>query len=171
MPEEYPWYEIVEGGDLEQGDILEQCPVIAPVPDLPFPIPRENPPVDVLTFDVIIMTQSCDLAHERLDEVIVCPHFDLTQAGEGGSSVGRDTQKAIRSGRRPRYSMLEASRISVAEMGVRIVDFGRVFSLPKDYVRRHAENQGSRLRLRPPIASICPKPLLGFLCALGCHRI
>ncbi len=78
MSEEYSWYEVVEGGDLEQGDILEGCPVIVPDPNIRFPIPRENPLVDVLTYNVIIMTQSCDLENEKLDKVILCPHYEVT---------------------------------------------------------------------------------------------
>jgi hypothetical protein len=167
MLENYPWYEVVEGGDLEQGDILNQCQVIVPVPDLPIPIPRENPPVNVDVLDVIIMTQSCDLEQQNLDEVILCPHFDLTQAGEGGKPVGKSTQKDIRSGRRPRYSMLEASRIPGAETGIRIVDFGRVFSLPMEYVQRHAENQGSRLRLRPPYREHLSQTFARFFMRVG----
>jgi hypothetical protein len=167
MPEECPWYEIVEGRELEQGDILEQCPVIVPSPDLPLPIPRDNPPVDVITRDVIVMTQSCDLEQENLDEVILCPHYDVAQAGQGGAQVGRKTQKEIRSGRRPRYSMLEASRIPGAETGVRIVDFGRVFSLPMDYVQRHAESQGSRLRLRPPYREHLSQAFARFFMRVG----
>src|SRR5574342_480270 len=34
--ERYPWYEIVEGDDLEQGDIFEACPVFAIVSPFSF---------------------------------------------------------------------------------------------------------------------------------------
>ncbi len=27
MTKRYPWYDIVEGNNLEQGDIIESCPV------------------------------------------------------------------------------------------------------------------------------------------------
>lgn len=167
MPEEYPWYEVVEGDDLEQGDILERCPVIVPIPDMPFPIPSNNPPVDVDTYDVVVMTQSCDLENENLNKVILCPHFDVAQAGQGGAPVGSNTQKEIRSGRRPRHSMLEASRIPGAETGIRIVDFGEVFSLPSNYVRRHAENQGPRLRLRSPYREHLSQAFARFFMRVG----
>jgi len=28
-PERFPWYELVAGDDLEQGDIFEACPIFA----------------------------------------------------------------------------------------------------------------------------------------------
>lgn len=168
MPEEYPWYEVVEGDTLEQGDILKACPVIVPVSDLPFPVPEDDDvPGDLLFFDAIIMTQSCDLENENLDDVILCPHFDVSQAGLGGAPLGKNRQKEIRSGRFPRYSMLEASRISEAEMGIRIVDFGRIFSLPTHYVQRHAENQGPRLRLRPPYREHLSQAFARFFMRVG----
>ena len=27
MTERYPWYDLVEGDELEQGDIIESCPI------------------------------------------------------------------------------------------------------------------------------------------------
>lgn len=163
MPEEYPWYEVVEGNELQQGDVLEVCPVISSIPDLPFPVLEDdNVPGKLLFMDVIIMTQSCDLENENLDEVAVCPHFDLSQA-----EVGKKRQNEIRSGRRPRYCMLEACHIPNAEMGVRIVDFGRIFSLPNQYVQRHAENQGSRLRLRPPYREHLSQAFARFFMRVG----
>ena len=33
MTERYPWYDLIEGGELEQGDIIESCPVsVASIP-------------------------------------------------------------------------------------------------------------------------------------------
>jgi hypothetical protein len=70
----YPWYEVIEDGELEQGDLLKECPVIAPVLDMSFPLSDDAIPVDILTFDVVVMTQSCDLVNDKVKEVILCPH-------------------------------------------------------------------------------------------------
>lgn len=56
MPRQYPWYEIVTGADIEQGDILRACPVILPATDLARPFPADEIPADVVTFDVVVMT-------------------------------------------------------------------------------------------------------------------
>lgn len=168
MSEEYPWYEVVEGGTLEQGDILESCPVIVPDPNLPFPVPEDDDVPGILRFfDVVVMTQSCDLENANVDDVIICPHFDVSQAGQGGVPLGKNRQQEIGKGRSPRYSMLEASDIAGAEMGIRIVDFGRVFSLPNQYVQRHAENQGPRLRLCPPYREHLSQAFARFFMRVG----
>ena len=50
------WYEVVEGGTLEQGDILFQCPIFVPTP-LTFPI-NEGQIIsfDEISYDVIVLT-------------------------------------------------------------------------------------------------------------------
>jgi hypothetical protein len=167
MPEEHPWYDVVEGSTLEQGDILLACPVIVPVPDMPFPVPEGDVPGDLLFFDVVVMTQSCDLEHENLDDVTICPHSDVSQAGRGGAPMGMNRQKEIRNGYRPRYSLLEACDTPEVRMGIRVVDFGRIFSLPNHYVQRHAENQGPRLRLRPPYREHLSQAFARFFMRVG----
>lgn len=154
---------------MEQGDILMECPVIVPASDLPFPLsPEEDIAVDIEVFDVIVMTQSCDLEHHKLAYVIVCPHWDLIEAGEAENALAnKNTHKEILRGRRPRYSMLEASTIPEAPMGIRIVDFGRVFSLPKAYICRHAEGLGPRLRLRPPYREHLSQAFARFFMRVG----
>ncbi len=169
MAKEYPWWEVVQGGTLEQGDILMGCPVVILAADLPFPLSSEEDiVVDVAVFDLIVMTQSCDLENQKLEDVIVCPHWDLNEAGEAESSLAKKkTQQEILKGRRPRYSMLEASHLPEVPMGIRVVDFGRVFSLPKSYVCRHAESQGSRLRLSPPYREHLSQSFARFFMRVG----
>jgi len=54
----YPWYEVVSGKEpLLQGDFIKSCPVL--VPPSKIDIGKVN--VDVIEYDVIIMSQSCDL--------------------------------------------------------------------------------------------------------------
>lgn len=56
---EYPWYGIVDGDDIEQGDILENCPVFLPPDDLDL-ASSETPTFPWEDRDVIVMSQSCD---------------------------------------------------------------------------------------------------------------
>lgn len=136
MAETYPWFQAAEGGDLEQGDILQQFPVIAPPSDLTFPIVESDISVTLRTFDVIVMTQSCDLANDKVNDVILCPHWDLEAIGTLNPALAKlDVQKSILNGYRHRYTMLAASNIENLSLGIRIVDFGQVFSLPKSFVK------------------------------------
>ena len=58
-----PWYCLVNNDELMQGDILENCPIFFPPPDLTLNSLAEGE-ADFAweERDVIIMSQSCDLA-------------------------------------------------------------------------------------------------------------
>jgi hypothetical protein len=34
VSQEYPWFDVANGDDLEQGDILEDCPIFLPPDDI-----------------------------------------------------------------------------------------------------------------------------------------
>lgn len=158
----YPWYELVEGEELEQGDILWRCPVIVPVVD-----EGEHIAADVDEFDVIVMTHSCDLAHEKTTDVLLCPHWDLQDAMKMDRSLDKGKIKQILKGQIFRYAMLNKSDIPECPMGIRIVDFGRVFSLPKNFVQQLAVEQGKRLRLCPPYREHLAQAFARFFMRVG----
>src|SRR5207249_1687774 len=74
----YPWYGIVSGADLEQGDILQQCPVLVVSPEA-----VRDPgtyPLSVQRQTVIVASQSCDLAVRSdgrcaIEDVILLPVY------------------------------------------------------------------------------------------------
>jgi hypothetical protein len=165
---DYPWYEVVRDNELEQGDLLLGCPVITPSPNLSFPLPSDEVPAFILTFDIVIMTQSCDLANKKVTDVIVCPHWDLKAAGKSDPALAKKgAPKEIQSGRRPRYSMLGPSEHTELPLGIRIVDFGRIFSLPKSYVQQFAATKDQRLRLCPPYREHLSQAFARFFMRVG----
>jgi hypothetical protein len=64
MNEPYPWYGLVHGDDLQQGDLLDSLPLMRP-----------SVTGEILQFsaDVIVLSQSCDLAQNKLEIVQACP--------------------------------------------------------------------------------------------------
>ena len=78
----FPWYETVESDDLEQGDIFEQCPIFtiaSPFSYEDYTAPNFKAEFNSRLYDVIVMTQSCDLTkdHPKVDEVLLCAMWDL----------------------------------------------------------------------------------------------
>jgi hypothetical protein len=63
--------------------------------------------------------------------------------------------------------MLAASDVPDLPMGVRIVDFGHIFSLPKIYVRQFATSLGPRLRLCPPYREHLSQAFARFFMRVG----
>ncbi|MBX7237692.1 MAG: hypothetical protein K1X65_25170 [Caldilineales bacterium] len=168
MGDGYPWYQAAASAELEQGDILRACPVLVAVFDSTTPIVGASIAGRVDTFDVVVMTQSCDLANDKVQEVILCPHWDLTEAGQMDPALAKsNAHKAILKGQSYRYTLLAASTIDELPMGIRIVDFGRIFTLPRSFVERFADAQGKRLRLCPPYREHLSQAFARFFMRVG----
>lgn len=149
MPNNDPWYDVINGENLRQGDILFKVPSLTPEENLPFPLPSGNIVGVRNDLDAVIMTQSCDLEHDKTSEILFCPHWDVTSATD--EHLRRfQTQEEIRKGKRPRYMLLDKFDDEGISIGIRIVDFGKPFSLPKKFTVELAKHQGKRLRLRSP---------------------
>jgi hypothetical protein len=70
--QEYPWFGVVDGDDIQQGD----SPVFLP-PDALVVTAEGKPENADFTWeerDLIVMSQSCDLdkGHEKVDEIVFC---------------------------------------------------------------------------------------------------
>ncbi len=149
---DFPWYTAVEGDDFEQGDILLNCPIFSPVPDLSL---EDLDGDDIAPFlvqdrDVIVMSQTCDmvLGREKLTDVLLCPIFVRSKL-----PVDQATPKFLEDARRgnlPSLHMLSGSTIEGLHRDIALVDFRSVHSLPLPFLRQYANSIGPRLRLLPP---------------------
>ncbi|MFZ8805662.1 MAG: hypothetical protein ACO2PO_22145 [Candidatus Calescibacterium sp.] len=72
---DYPWYEVVsEEDELMQGDFIIDCPVVISPSEI-----SDDIKVRIINYDVVIMSQSCDLVQRKLDSVLVCPVWPLNE--------------------------------------------------------------------------------------------
>lgn len=151
----YPWYCLVKGDELEQGDILESCPVFSPPSDLTL----DSFAVGEADFsweerDVIVMSQSCDLAKNsgKIEEVLLCAVWtrtELSNLPEEPLSSTANMEQA-RKGRLPAFHVLNECKLPEANRDFSIVDFRRTYSLPLDFSRNFASQATDRIRLLPP---------------------
>ena len=158
MTTEYPWYGLVDEEKLEQGDFIDNCPVF--IPEYPsFPknpsFKQEAEGYDIIgewqEYDVIVMSQSCDLANSKLKVVIVCPYWSLGELGEQHHDfLLPKTQEEIRRGYRPGYHMLNMCDLEEKKHEIQVVDLLTVYSIPYDFLKQLANDQGKRLRLLSP---------------------
>ena len=86
------WYEIVDGPDLEQGDILPRFPLTIVEAQLPTSDGAQavpEPVVNVLIVDVVVLSQSCEIAVQqdgrRRVEHAVYVRFGKSRARMSGS--------------------------------------------------------------------------------------
>jgi hypothetical protein len=145
----YPWYQADNWTNLEQGDLLPNCPVLVPAGNLTAVLlmaskdDEAHVELDVKPVSLIIVSQSCDLAHNKIDQVLLCGHFP-------GSSHNKTVRSDIRKERYPALHMIEKCELPGHEFERQIVDFRTIYTLPKDFVMEFAGSLGERVRLLPP---------------------
>lgn len=170
MPLEYPWYALVAGPELAQGDFLDRCPILVPPDEFRIddgPVPS-GITVGVRTYDVVVMSQSCDLEQGKLQLVLVCPHWSLEQLEQSSDFFkSRKGKEQLRRGNIPGYHMLEACDVEGHIRGIRVVDFRTVYSLPFEFVQEFASNSGPRLRLLPPYREHLSQAFARFFMRVG----
>lgn len=165
---EYPWFGVVDGDEIEQGDIFEKCPVFLPPDELD--LTAEGGPAKAdFTWqerDLVVMSQSCDLekGREKLDEIVFCAIW--RQSEMTGQLAKIETLEEARKGRMPNIHLIAASACAGFEREVRIVDFKRVYSLPVRYVRNRAK-LSKRLRLLPPYREHLSQSFARFFMRVG----
>lgn len=153
---DYPWYKTVTGRDLQQGDIFLGYPVFevnVTESDIEAAKSAKTPQVDTKfsLLNVIVLSQSCDLANKKINTVILCPIWRLSELENklGNNRKEREKKKEeIRQGKQPALHMLNTDNLCMRELCV--VEFKRIYTTPKNVLQSFANNAGSRVRLLPP---------------------
>jgi len=166
---DYPWFGISEGDGIEQGEVLEGCPVFLP-PDALAIAAGDKPSSATFTWeerDLIVMSQSCDLAkgREKIDDVLLCAVWKRSEL-KTGHLAKEDGMEQARKGQLPGFHVLAASTIPDFQREVRVVDFRRVYSLPVAFVRRRAA-MAKHLRLLPPYREHLSQSFARFFMRVG----
>ncbi|MBD3192266.1 MAG: hypothetical protein GF308_16625 [Candidatus Heimdallarchaeota archaeon] len=78
----YPWYEIVSDEIILQGDLFENIPF-----EYSRNIVNKKKATAVIDYyDVIVLSQSCDLVARKLKNVILCPYWTLEEFGQANNT-------------------------------------------------------------------------------------
>jgi hypothetical protein len=165
---EYPWYEVVNNKELVlQGDLLLSCPVPVPVQGSVLK-EGETPSFEIVEYDVIIMSQSCDIVFKKIDLVLVCPVWKLSDLEIRDafikSSGGKET---LRQGNIPGYHLLNRCEIEGMPMDFMVVDFRNTYSIPFDLISDISKKQDKRLRLLPPYREHLSQAYARFFMRVG----
>ena len=161
---EYPWYEVVEGDEaLMQGDFIKDCPVVIPPSEI-----SDNIDVKIINYDVVIMSQACDLVQGKLDLVLVCPIWPLSEFEKRSDFFkSRKGKEALRQGNVPGYHLLNKCKIDGFETEYLVVDFRSVYSVPFDFLAGLAQKRDKRLRLLPPYREHLSQAFARFFMRVG----
>jgi len=169
MPKrEFPWYEIVESYEsVLQGDLLLSCPVFVPAPGA---ILKEDEtlPFEIVEYDVIVMSQSCDLIQKKIDLVLVCPIWPLSEMEKQKDFFKKpEGKETLRHGNMPGYHLLNKCEIEGANRDYMVVDFRHSYSLPFMFINGISRKQDKRLRLLPPYREHLSQAYARFFMRVG----
>ena len=168
---QYPWFEVAAGDELQQGDVLDGCPVFMPPDELTEDTGKiVKTPFLWYKRDLIVMSQSCDLVRdlerkqEKVEDVLLCMVWKRSELPP--EQAKSDWMERARKGQLPGFHVLAASHLPNFEREVRIVDFRRVYSLPISFVRNRA-SMSERLRLLPPYREHLSQSFARFFMRVG----
>ncbi|HAC16347.1 MAG TPA: hypothetical protein DCE78_10455 [Bacteroidetes bacterium] len=152
----YPWYKVITESsmDLNQGDLIPNCPIVIP----PSEITSEGyTDVDFKEIDSIIMTQSCDLSHEKVEIVLVCPYYSLSQFLANlpsdqvrSNKAKRKVIEQLRKGYLPSYHLLNKDVETPNLDEWQVVDFRNVYGIHFSSLLSIVDKLDRRVRLLPP---------------------
>jgi hypothetical protein len=162
---DYPWYDIVDADDtIMQGDFMSSCPVIVPSSS----IGEGRISAEIIEYDVIVMSQSCDLAHRKLDNVLVSPIWPINEMGsENVFFKSRKGKESLRQGNLPGYHLLNRCELEEFETDFLVVDFRNVYGVPLDFLIELSKRNGKRLRLLPPYREHLSQAFARFFMRVG----
>jgi len=165
-----PWWQQVQGSQLAQGDYLPDC--VVPMMPAGYTPPAEAQNDDRVFrfdgdfFDLIILTQSCDLENAKVAFVAAAPIFTIADYETANPKL-KSQWEAVRRGRWEGLHMLAALRDPLLKHEALVVDFRQIHSLPFEYLSAHAERLGSRMRLRSPYLEHFSQSFARFFMRVG----
>ena len=142
MIESYPWFGVVEGASLTQGELFKACPSLQV---------DANGEIVQSHYDVVVLSQSCDLANDKLDMVQVCPFWPLDILAANVTFLqSRKGKEDLRRGNLPGYHLLNRCTIPGLETDFLVVDFRSVFGVKLTSLKDLAVRRSPRRSLLPP---------------------
>ncbi|MGD9854003.1 MAG: hypothetical protein AB7U20_03545, partial [Planctomycetaceae bacterium] len=119
--------------------------------------------------DVIVMSQSCDLApgREKVPEVLLCGLWTFDELQGVKHFQTAQGKEDARRGNMPGFHLISACDERGFESDIRVIDFRRVYTAPVEYLRKRAIDAGPRLRLLPPCREHLSQAFARFFMRVG----
>lgn len=149
----FNWYHICDSEDnsLEQGDFIPSCPIVIPPKDFS---EDDEVEIEIQEIDSIILSQSCDLDHGKITNVLVCPYLPLKEwlkqrpQDEQSKKSFKSAVKHLKQGHFPGYHLL--NKESQCLNGYQVVDFKNVYGVNYEFLSDYVEKLEDRVRLLSP---------------------
>lgn len=161
------WVQVNEP-TLRQGDYLKDCFVPLFVDLTEGTGPRDVSDVSVDVFELIILTQSCDLEHTKTRLVAMCPIQPVAEFEKRNPEFQKKGKwNEVRKGRMEGLHMLGSPTNPDNNREALVVDFREIYSLPYEYLVKHAIQLGPRRRLKSPFLEHFSQAFARFFMRVG----
>lgn len=142
------WYEVVAGlSSLEQCDLIPALPVPILV-DLRYPIDPAGQEAQPEFWNVMVLSQGCDLEHGKVPSVLVARYVEWRELRQSEPQNGKKYRSKLRSGQLlPQLVLPPHERPPVQDWAV--VDFRELATVEYRYVSDYLNTLDNRLRIRP----------------------
>lgn len=146
-----------------QGDIIQNCPIVTP----PAVIGEEFD-ADIRYYNVVVMSQSCDLKYEKLEFVLVCPVWKYSNFKDKNTFYGSEEgRKILEDGLAPAYHLLNKCEFGIFENEFLIVDFRTTHGIHVNLLSEIAIQEELRIRLLPPYREQLSQSFAKFFMRVG----
>jgi len=150
----YPWYVRLESNnEIQQGDLIPDCPIVVPPSKLK---EGDEPEIEIININSIVLSQSCDLVNRKADIVLVCPYYPLSLWLEN-LPVEQKSKKAqrkaidnLKKGFLASYHLLNEFDKELELADFQVVDFRNVYGVKFDLLEEIVQDLNIRARLLPP---------------------
>lgn len=180
------WYEIATARkSLTQGDLIFDCPVSVWKKDIPN-LARKNEvevlksSTEIISADVVVMTQACDLENNKISNITLCPHIavsdykllleaEVIQKGESLTSKRWNKYiKELENGTIWHQSLLNNCDNKKLQFEHRIVNFYEVYTIPRVFLEGVLRKRKTlRPRLLPPYREHLSQAFARFYMRVG----
>lgn len=159
------WYRQTNSSDvLSQGDFLFGCPIAAPSRDIEI---KNWSKLKISTYNVIVLSQSCDLENNKIDLVLVCPFHSIDEFTKVNPSFSDyKLRESARTGNMPGYHLLNSCPF-LDHDDVLIVDFKTVFSVSFDFLKQFKLKTDKRIVLNAPYKEHLSQSFARFFMRVG----
>ncbi len=156
-----PWYDSPAGLDITQGDIVFDCPIPVPVSVQSIGVAAGSyAEIDIRKYDVVVMSQACDIQHGKVNDIILCPLSKLEDIAPPENLRAREElRRGVVIGRH----LLNRTD----DFDFHVVEFRYVFSLPKKFLLEFVARADRRLRLLPPYREHLAQAFARFFMRVG----
>lgn len=161
------WYELLKSDlSLMQGDIIISCPIL--IPEKSQELSQNELDAKLIDYNVVVLSQSCDIQQKKLDFVLVSPIYTLDAFAEKQPAYkSTDLQESLRRGYNPGYHLLDKCEADPFNNNFMIVDFRNVYSIPFEWVIELVAKTPDRIRINSPYREHLSQAFARFFMRVG----